>query len=97
MCPPFAGLPVSAYYGLAPAEVHRVEDIYIVVICRPVTAAENYQFLADGGAGHGPQGHGDVAAYDGGGKVECVCVEDVEFVETAAGIATTEYIDVGAN
>lgn len=74
---PLAGLALPADFGLAPAEVDGVEHVDVVVVCRPVTTAEDDEFFAYGCAGHGAEGDGYVAAYVGGGEVEGVGVENV--------------------
>ena len=53
MCSPLAGLSVSCYFRLAPPEVDCVEDVYVVIICWPVSTAEYYKLLAYSRAGHG--------------------------------------------
>ena len=96
MCPPPTGLPLAPYCRLAPPEIDRVQHVHIVVIRRPVASTENNEFLANSSTGHGTEGHGNIAADVGRREVKCIGVEDVKFVETTAGIAATEYIDVGA-
>ena len=102
MSPSFrrVAIPVPAIAGdggFRPPEIHRIEDVDVVVVCGPVAAAEDDELLADGGTGHCAQGDGNFAADFGDREVEGVCVKDIEFIEAGLGGTAPEDVDGGTD
>lgn len=93
----FRGSCIPCYPRSGPAHVDGVEDVDVVVVGRPVTAAKDDEFFAYGRAGHGSEGNGDLAHHWRTRPVEGVGIQDVELVEARPGIAAAKYVDIGSD
>ncbi|KYK54150.1 hypothetical protein DCS_06107 [Drechmeria coniospora] len=89
--------PVPEHLGPAPAKVDRVEHVHVVVVRRPVAAAEDDELLAHGRARHGPQRRRHLAHHVRHRPVKGVGVEHVQAVEARLGVAAAKDVHVGAD
>ena len=95
MCSSLRWESLAQYPRLAPPEIHRVEEIHIIVVRWPIAATEDYQFLAHRRACHGSQRHRRRPHDMRHGPMERIGIQNVQLVETGSRIAAAEDVDVG--